>query len=75
MAPWNEHLRTFPPPDPREPFEPKFLGFPFTTNQEKRKPYRGSDPEWKEFIKFSKDKALARKIKGSWEPYGGRIWY
>lgn len=40
-----------------------FIPFPGTTKQLKPKPYRGSDPEWQEFINFSKDKELARKVR------------
>jgi hypothetical protein len=42
-----------------------FIPFPGTTKQLEPKPYRGSDPEWQEFIKFSKDQALAKRVRGS----------
>ncbi|PBP25871.1 hypothetical protein BUE80_DR003153 [Diplocarpon rosae] len=52
---------------PREEFEevnkPLFIPFPGTTKQLKPVPYRGSDPEWQEFVKFSKDKKLAQKVR------------
>jgi len=52
---------------PNEEFEeeppPLFIPFPGTTKQLKPVPYRGSDPEWQEFVKFSKDKKLAQKVR------------
>ncbi|EHK96289.1 hypothetical protein M7I_7996 [Glarea lozoyensis 74030] len=42
-----------------------FIPFPGTTKQLRPKPYRGSDPEWKEFIKFSKDRSLQDKVRDS----------
>jgi hypothetical protein len=44
--------------------KPIFIPFPGTTKQLKPKPYRGSDPEWQEFIKFSKDQKLAQRVRG-----------
>jgi hypothetical protein len=44
--------------------DPLFIPFPGTTKQKKPEPYRGSDPEWQEFIKFSKDQALAKSVRG-----------
>lgn len=44
--------------------KPTFIPFPGTTKQLKPKPYRGSDPEWQEFIKFSKDQKLAQRVRG-----------
>jgi len=40
-----------------------FIPFPGTTKQLPIKPYRGSDPEWQAFIKFSKDQELAKKVR------------
>ena len=40
-----------------------FIPFPGTTREIKPKPYRGSDPEWKEFIKFSRDKELIANVR------------
>lgn len=40
-----------------------FIPFPGTTKQLKPGPYRGSDPEWQEYIKFSKDKKLGEKVR------------
>ncbi|KAH7371455.1 hypothetical protein BKA64DRAFT_698951 [Cadophora sp. MPI-SDFR-AT-0126] len=52
---------------PNDEFEeeapPLFIPFPGTTKQLKPVPYRGSDPEWQEFVKFSKDKKLAQKVR------------
>jgi hypothetical protein len=44
--------------------KPIFIPFPGTTKQLKPKPYHGSDPEWQEFIKFSKDQKLAQRVRG-----------
>lgn len=41
-----------------------FIPFPGTTKELKPRPYRGSDPEWQEFIKFSKDQGLAKSVRG-----------
>jgi hypothetical protein len=41
-----------------------FIPFPGTTKEIKPSPYRGTDPEWQEFIKFSKDQALAKIVRG-----------
>jgi hypothetical protein len=47
--------------DPDEPL--LFLPFPFTTEEVKQPPYRGSDPEWQTFVKISQDKKLLQEIK------------
>ncbi|KAF4457957.1 hypothetical protein F53441_212 [Fusarium austroafricanum] len=47
--------------DPDEPLI--FLPFPFTTQEVKQPPYRGSDPEWQTFVKVSQDKKLLQEIK------------
>jgi len=41
-----------------------FIPFPGTTKQLEPKPYRGSDPEWQAFIKFSKDQELVKRVRG-----------
>jgi hypothetical protein len=41
-----------------------FIPFPGSTKELKPVPYRGSDPEWQEFIKFSRDQALAKRVRG-----------
>ena len=43
---------------------PLFIPFPGTTEQLEPQPYRGSDPEWQEFIKFSKDQAEGKRVRG-----------
>lgn len=43
--------------------EPLFIPFPGTTREVKPRPYRGSDPEWQEFVKFSKDPELGKRIR------------
>ena len=40
-----------------------FLPFPGTIKEIEQKPYRGTDPEWQEFLKFSKDIGLNKKVK------------
>ncbi|KAG0651316.1 hypothetical protein D0Z07_2130 [Hyphodiscus hymeniophilus] len=40
-----------------------FIPFPLTTKELEPRPYRGSDPEWQEFIKFSKDQELAKRVR------------
>jgi hypothetical protein len=44
--------------------KPLFIPFPGTTKQLQPQPYRGSDPEWQEFIRFSKDQAQAKRVRG-----------
>lgn len=43
-----------------------FIPFPGTTKQLEPKPYRGSDPEWQEYIKFSQDQDLAKRVRGQY---------
>ncbi|EEU48836.1 uncharacterized protein NECHADRAFT_98971 [Fusarium vanettenii 77-13-4] len=40
-----------------------FLPFPFTTEEVKQPPYRGSDPEWEMFVKVNQDTKLQKEIK------------
>jgi hypothetical protein len=40
-----------------------FLPFPFTTKEVKQPPYRGSDPEWKQFVSLSRDEAKQKEIR------------
>lgn len=40
-----------------------FLPFPFTTQEVKQPPYKGSDPEWETFVKVNKDTKLQKDIK------------
>jgi len=42
---------------------PLFIPFPGTIKQIVPHPYRGTDPEWQEFIKFSKDLALGKRVR------------
>lgn len=53
-----------PPADEEEEDKPLFIPFPGTTKQLKPVPYRGSDPEWQAFIKFSQDQDLAKRVRG-----------
>ncbi|ESZ91046.1 hypothetical protein SBOR_8565 [Sclerotinia borealis F-4128] len=43
--------------------EPMFLPFPGTTKELPSVPYKGTDPEFQEFIKISKDRKLVDKIR------------
>ena len=52
------------PAEELEEDKPLFIPFPGTTKELKPKPYRGSDPEWQEFVKFSKDRPLQEKVRG-----------
>jgi hypothetical protein len=47
-----------------------FIPFPGTTKQLKPIPYRGSDPEWQEYIRFSQDQKQAKLVRGQWSSYG-----
>ena len=40
-----------------------FLPFPFTTETIEQPPYRGSDPEWKEFLAVNKSPELQERMK------------
>jgi len=52
------------PPEEEDAGGPLFIPFPGTTKKIEPKPYRGSDPEWQGFVKFSKDQELAKRIRG-----------
>lgn len=41
-----------------------FIAFPFTTQMYQPEAYRGSDPEWKDYIVFSKNRELQRDLRG-----------
>lgn len=41
-----------------------FIPFPGTIKQIPQSPYRGSDPEWQEYIKFNKDLTLIKEVRG-----------
>jgi hypothetical protein len=40
-----------------------FLPFPFTTKKTASPPYKGTDPEWQEFLKLNKDPKKQKEIK------------
>lgn len=48
---------------PEELEDALFIPFPGTIKQIPQSPYRGSDPEWQEYIKFSKDLELIKKVR------------
>lgn len=41
-----------------------FIPFPGTIEEIQQPPYRGSDPEWQAFVKFSKDVQMQKRCKG-----------
>jgi hypothetical protein len=43
--------------------KPLFIPFPGTTKQIPTRPYKGSDPEWQEFVKFSKNPELGKSVR------------
>ncbi|UQC87590.1 uncharacterized protein CLUP02_13107 [Colletotrichum lupini] len=47
----------------QEDAEPWFIPFPFTTKSVNQPPYKGSDPEWLEFVKLSKQKGTQTQIR------------
>ncbi|KAG9231906.1 hypothetical protein BJ875DRAFT_381899 [Amylocarpus encephaloides] len=49
--------------------KPIFIPFPGTTKELKPKPYRGADPEWQEFVKFSKDRPLQKRVRDDLAQY------
>ena len=62
-----EALDGLPAGEEEEAEEPIFIPFPGTVKELKKRPYRGSDPEWQEFVKFSKDKNAQTKVRGGWQ--------
>jgi hypothetical protein len=50
-----------------------FIPFPGTIKKIQPPPYRGSDPEWQEYVKFSKDPALGKRIRGMFKPLNSCI--
>ncbi|KAF4834529.1 hypothetical protein CGCTS75_v003105 [Colletotrichum tropicale] len=46
-----------------EETEPWFIPFPFTTKQVSQPPYKGTDPEWRQYVRISKDKELQNHIR------------
>lgn len=61
----EEALKNMPDDGDEEDEKALFIPFPGTTQQLKPVPYKGSDPEWQEFIKFSKDQKLAKRVRGA----------
>lgn len=60
----EEALKNLPDEESEEEPTSIFIPFPGTTKQLPITPYRGSDPEWQEFINFSKDQAAGKKVRG-----------
>ncbi|KAK1998093.1 hypothetical protein LX36DRAFT_48132 [Colletotrichum falcatum] len=46
-----------------EEAEPWFIPFPFTTRSVPQPPYKGSDPEWQQYIQISRDKETQKQIR------------
>ncbi|EFQ33646.1 uncharacterized protein GLRG_08575 [Colletotrichum graminicola M1.001] len=46
-----------------EEAEPWFIPFPFTTKSVDQPPYKGSDPEWEQFLKISRDKETQLQMR------------
>lgn len=63
----TEVMEGLPAEETEEVEEGLFIPFPGTVKETKRKPYRGSDPEWQEFVKFSKDGKEQTKVRGRWQ--------
>jgi hypothetical protein len=51
-------------PEGEEDLEPLFIPFLGTAKLLKPVPYAASDPEWKAFVKFSKDKEAGKRVRG-----------
>lgn len=62
----DDVLSSATPEELEEDLKPFFIPFPGTTKQLKPVPYKGSDPEWQEFIKFSKDPKQAQRVRGTY---------
>lgn len=50
-------------PELEEEMQPMFFPLPLTWKEVKQASYRGSDPEWQEFIKLSKQQDLIQQIR------------
>ncbi|KAF7864086.1 hypothetical protein EAF04_007051 [Stromatinia cepivora] len=59
----EEASKHIPEDDFQEAEQPLFIPFPGTTKQLPIVPYKGTDPEYQEFIKISKDTKLLDKIR------------
>lgn len=44
-----------------------FIPFPLTTERHEPQPYSGKDPEWREFVRLSKDKERLDQIRSKWQ--------
>ncbi|RKF78012.1 hypothetical protein GcM1_214003 [Golovinomyces cichoracearum] len=51
------------PEESEEDTEPLFFPLPLTWREIKQDSYRGSDPEWQEFVKFSMQHDLAQQVR------------
>jgi hypothetical protein len=59
-------------PDEEDAEAKRFIPFPFTIKETQPAPYRGSDPEWQEYMKFSKDLDKGKRIRSKPSPLPGR---
>lgn len=55
--------------DPEAQNPDSFLPLPLTTRTIQPPPYSGQDPEWHEYIRISKNKALKKQIRGETTVY------
>jgi len=56
---WNDARRGHEDED----LQPPFFPFPFTSKRLDPQPYKGSGPEWREFVRIANDKPLQKAIK------------
>lgn len=61
----EEASKHIPDEEFQEVEAPLFIPFPGTTKQLPAIPYKGTDPEFQEFIRLSKDAKLLDKLRGS----------
>lgn len=64
---WSVYLtRVVVPPIAKhieEDGTPIFFPFPFTSKVVESRPYKGTDPEWQEYIRIARDRDLLLKIR------------
>jgi hypothetical protein len=58
----DEEVENMTDEELEEELAPLFIALPFTTEMEEPKPYKGTDPEWQDFMKVAHDKELKAKI-------------
>ncbi|ORY57887.1 uncharacterized protein BCR38DRAFT_354178 [Pseudomassariella vexata] len=68
----TKFLKDVEPIEKEEDTEPLFIALPFTQKMVEPKPYRGSDPEWQAFAKFSRDVPLMTGVHKAVAAYAKR---